>query len=51
MAEKSAESCVSRKDNYTAILILPNVTEVMVVLKMAMVNKNVAKFDMSFISL
>ena len=32
MAEKFAESYVSRKDNDTAILILPNVIKVMVVL-------------------
>ena len=43
MAEKSAESYVSRKDNDTAILILPNVIKVMVVLKRAMVNKKHGK--------
>ena len=49
MAERSAESCVSRKGNDVAISILPNVIKV--VLKRAMVNRNVAKFDISFISL
>ena len=44
MAEKSVESYVSRKGNDTAIPILPNVINVMVVLKRAMVNRNVAKF-------
>ena len=51
MAEKSAESYVSRKGNDTAISILLNVIKVMVLLNRAMVNRNVAKFDMSFISL
>ena len=51
MAEKSAESYVSRMGNDKAISILPNVIKVMVVLKRAMFYRNVVKFDMSFISL
>ena len=50
MTEKSAESHISRKCNDTAISILPNVIKVMVVLKRPIINRNVAKFDMPFIS-
>ena len=45
MTEKSAESCVSSKGNDKAISILQNVIKVMMVLK----NRNVAKFDVSFL--
>ena len=49
MAEKSAESYVSLKGNDKVFSFFPNVVKVMVVLKR--VNRNVTKFDVSFISL